>query len=137
MISRKSDKFRMRHVQFPLAGCLAVLLSCSAHAGSSEIFWVDPGKNVDVYWDVNLSGKVYLAADVNGIPACLDYWWIVWPFTQIKQLGRHCGRAVFELPTLGDWAIGGKLRAGGATVRTRIQGTADEALAHNFPEIHF
>jgi hypothetical protein len=116
---------------------MAATLASAARAEDYKTIWVDPGKNVDVYWDINLSGRVFLAADINGGPACLDYWWIVWPFTQIKQLGHHCGRVTFNLPALSDWAVGGKLRAGGANVRTRLQGTASEALAHHFPEIHF
>jgi hypothetical protein len=127
----------MRLVRLAFAGYLAALLSCPTHAGEYETFWVDPGKSVDVYWSINLSGKVFLVADVGGNPACLDYWWIVWPFTQIKQLGRHCGRVTFQLPTLSDWAIGGKLRAGGADAQTRVRGTAQESVAHQFPELKF
>ena len=133
----KLGQEKMLRTRIALALSLATLLSCPAHAEDYETIWVDPGKSVDVYWSVNLSGKVYVAADVGGSPACLDYWWIVYPFTQIKQLGRHCGRASFELPTFSDWAIGGKLRSGGADIRTRIRGTAVESIAHHFPEINF
>jgi hypothetical protein len=106
-------------------------------AADYETVWVDTGTAVDVYWNVNLSGKVFIVADIDGNPACLDYWWVVWPFTQIKKLGHHCGRATFELPTLGDWGIGGKLRAGGAVSLTRLRGTAQESVAHNFPALNF
>jgi hypothetical protein len=119
------------------AAVLGPMPSSGARAEDYVTVWVDSGQSVDVYWSVNLSGTVYLAADIDGRAACLDYWWIVWPFTQIKQLGRFCGRAKFELPGLSDFAIGGKLRAGGAESRTRLRGTSIESVAHNFPEIHF
>lgn len=90
-----------------------------------------------MYWEVNLSGKVFIAADTDGQPACVNYWWITWPFGRNVDVGRHCGRAEFELPGLGSFAVGGKLRAGGADAKTRIRGTADEHVARMFPEISF
>lgn len=115
---------------------LALALVGAAQAQEKTI-WVEPGKNVDVYWEINLAGTVYLAADIDGAPACVDYWWITWPFQRVEQLGRHCGRVTFDLPGLGSFAIGGKLRVGGASARTRIQGTADEEVARKFPKISF
>jgi hypothetical protein len=112
-------------------------LVAETRADDFVTIWVDPSKSVDVYWSINLSGTVYVAADVDGQPACLDYWWIVWPFTQIQQLGHYCGRAKFALPGISSFAIGGKLRAGGATVRTRLRGTSTEGVAHKFPELKF
>lgn len=98
---------------------------------------VDPGKSVLLYWNINLSGKVFVAADANGNAACLDYWWVTIPFFTEVKLGRHCGRASFELPGLSKFAAGGKLYAGGAEQTTRIRGTSLERVARNFPEISF
>ncbi|RWP68183.1 hypothetical protein [Mesorhizobium sp.] len=109
------------------------VMSPSAKAEDFQTIWVEPGQSVNVYWNINLAGKVYLSADIGGNPACLDYWWIVWPFTQIKSLGRHCGRISFELPGMSDFAIGGKLRAGNADGKTRVLGTATESVAQTFP----
>jgi hypothetical protein len=89
-------------------------------AAEYETILVNPGQNVDIYWEINLSGKIFLAADIHGQPACLNYWWVTWPFGRNLELGRHCGRATFELPGLGSFAVGGKLRAGGADATTRI-----------------
>jgi hypothetical protein len=108
-----------------------------ARAADYETIWVDPRQNVDIYWEINLSGKVFLASDFDGQPACLNYWWITWPLGRKLDLGRHCGRATFALPGLGSFAVGGKLVAGGADSKTRIRGTADEAVALKFPEISF
>src|SRR5450432_2603664 len=91
----------------------SLLLASPVFADDYVTVWLDPGQSTDIYSAVNLSGKVYLAADVGGLPACLDYWWIVWPFTQIKSLGQHCGRVHFDIPPLHNLAIGGKLRASG------------------------
>jgi hypothetical protein len=115
---------------------IALLALATANVPSKEeeaqTLWVDPSQTVDVYWSVNLSGTVYVAADVDGRPACLDYWWIRWPTTSIKSLGRHCGRAAFVLPGLSELAVGGKLRAGNASERTRLRGTASEKVARDF-----
>jgi hypothetical protein len=114
-----------------------LILMPTAVADDVKIFWVEPGQNIDVYWSIDLSGSVFVVADHEGQAACLDYWWIAWPFTQIVQLGRHCGRATFKLPGFGNYAIGGKLRAGAADIRTRIQGTSNEVVAHGLPGLAF
>ena len=119
---------------------LGLVLSVPVSLARAEDYttvWIEPGRTQDIYWSINLSGKVYLTADVDGQPACLEYWWIVWPFTQIKKLGRACGRATFDLPGLSDFAIGGKLRAGGALTRTQLRATSDERVAHRLPELKF
>jgi hypothetical protein len=103
-----------------------------AKAEEAQTLWINPSKAVDVYWSLNLSGTAYVAADVDGRPACLDYWWIKWPTTSIKSLGRQCGSAAFTLPGLSELAIGGKLRAGNASERTRLRGTASEKVARDF-----
>lgn len=137
--SNSGERARRRVRAYVLAAVstLTIGLQRGARADDLVTIWVDPGVNVDVYWNINLSGTVYIAADIDGRPACLDYWWIVWPFTQIVQLGKHCGHAKFELPGLSNFALGGKLRAGGAEARTRLRGTSNEKVAHNFPEIAF
>lgn len=124
----------------PLLALVALMhfASCTiAAADDVTTVWISPGENVDVYWSMNLSGKVFVAADNGGHPACLDYWWIVWPFTNLQKLGRYCGRASFDLPGLSSYGVGGKLRAGSADVRTRIRGTSSESIASRFPEISF
>ncbi|MFC0339163.1 hypothetical protein [Paracoccus niistensis] len=114
-----------------------VTLPASAISRDWTTVWVNPDENVDVYTQVNMSGEVHVASDVNGSPACVDYWWITWPFGRVQQLGRHCGRASFEIPGWSSLAISSRLRAGGAESRTRIQGSAIEEIAKNFPEINF
>jgi hypothetical protein len=116
-----------------IAAALALLSGTSARTADYETVWVDPGNSVDVYWEINLKGKVYVAADIDGQPACLDYWWIVLPFTQINKLGNHCGRASFDIPSWSDFSIGGKLRAGNAKDRTRVLGTSNERVAATYP----
>lgn len=109
----------------------------SASHAENNMVWVTPGQSVDVYWELNLSGEIFVVADAEGQPACLNYWWITWPFGRVVKLGRHCGRATFELPGIGSLAIGGKLRAGGADTKTRLRGTADETVASKFIDINF
>ncbi|MCK1608158.1 MULTISPECIES: hypothetical protein [unclassified Bradyrhizobium] len=110
---------------------LLMLPLTGSRASDVVTVWVEPSQSVDVYWEVNLSGKVYVAADIDGRPACLEYWWIRWPTTSIKSLGRRCGATSFSVPGLADLAVGGKLRAGSAEAKTRIRGTASERVAHD------
>lgn len=116
---------------------LAVLSASPALAQDYNTEWVEPGKSVLLYWNLNLSGKVFVAADTNGNAACLDYWWKTIPLFITLKLGRHCGRASFDLPGLSNFAAGGGLYAGGADQKTRLRGTSQERVAHDFPEISF
>jgi len=116
---------------------LIISFSTPVWSQDHHTIWVEPGQSVDVYWEINLSGTIYLAADIDSASACLDYWWITLPFGRVESLGRHCGRVSFNLPGISSFAIGGKLRAGGAHMRTRIQATSDEKVAINFPTITF
>jgi hypothetical protein len=127
----------MKRLVFALCVLLLAIPVSESQAEDAITVWVDPSRSVDVYWGVNLSGTIYVAADVDGRPACLEYWWIRWPTTSVKPLGRHCGAASFSIPSLADFAIGGKLRAGGADTRTRIRGSASEKVARDFFKIEF
>ena len=106
MVLACSSQRRSRAAYSAIAMALTVAFSTPALSEEYETRWIEPRSNVDVYWSINLGGRVYVAADIDGQPACLDYWWIVWPFTQIKSLGRFCGRATFDIPRLSDLAIG-------------------------------
>lgn len=101
------------------------------------VVWINPGQNVDIYTQVNMSGRIFVAADIGGNPACLNYWWITWPLGRIEDLGRHCGRAAFDVPGWSSLTISSRLRAGGAEAPTRVQGSAIEAIALGFPNIRF
>lgn len=116
---------------------LATTTNTRAFATEFETYWVEPSSDVDAYWSINLSGRVFLTADIGGEPACLEYWWITWPFGRVKNLGRYCGHVSFDIPGVSDLAVGGKLRVGGATGLTRLRGTASEAVAHRLPGINF
>lgn len=98
----------------------------SASAQRVDTIWVDPGQSIDVYWEINVSGQVTVNIDANESPACLDFWWIAWPFGQVIDLGKKCGRATFDLPGLSHFSVGAKLRAGKADGRTRLQVSAVE-----------
>ena len=120
-----------------LVALLASFRVAPVAAQDYETIWVDPGQNVDVYWQINLAGTVYVAADVDGAAACLDYWWITWPLGRVEQLGQHCGRKSFDLPGLGHFSIGDKLRAGVLRRVPVFVGQRMEGVARRFPNITF
>lgn len=109
-----------------LAAILSAALPTAAHSKDVDTTWVERGQSVDVYWEINVEGKIFVAADSEGRRACLDYWWIAWPFGKVIDLGRHCGQAAFKLPGIGEFSIGAKLRAGKADARTRIRSSTIE-----------
>jgi hypothetical protein len=120
------------------ASCIiASALVARADSSKTEVITVQPGKNTDVYLEINLSGKVYLAiqAPVGG-EACANFWWIKWPFGNIQDLGRHCGNAAFDIPGLSSFAFSAKLRVGGAKQLVKVVAGASEEVAHS-ATVHF
>lgn len=101
-----------------------------AGAADTQLISVTPGKNTDVYFEINVSGKVYLAinAPAAGEP-CANFWWIQWPFGNIKDLGRHCGIVAFDIPGFFDLAFSAKLRVGGAKQPLKIVAAANQQVA--------
>lgn len=83
---------------------------------------------VDVYFQVNVSGKVYLKIENPAGKACAKLWWIKWPLGDVKQLGEQCGMVTLDIPGLPN--IAAKLRASGDT-GTKILVTAEEKVANS------
>lgn len=117
----------------PLFAILAValLVPPAIPAADYEIIELGPGETKDVYFQINLSGNVYLriVAEPGG-QACADLWWIKWPLGNIEKLGRHCHTANLKIPGWTSAAISSKLRAGGATHRLKIVASATEEVAN-------
>ena len=110
----------------------ALVLAVPARAAENyQIIDVPTGAPRDVYFEINLSGKVYLhLVAENGAEACAEFWWIKWPVGNIKSLGRHCGNAEFETPGLLDFAFSAKLRVGGANTHPKIVASDDVQVAN-------
>lgn len=102
-----------------------------AIAADYQIIDVRPGETVDTYFQINLSGKVYVRIETKRGPSCAEFWWIIWPFGTIKSLGRQCNGENFEIPGLSDFAFSSKLRAGGVAESTKLIVSASEAVARS------
>jgi hypothetical protein len=100
-------------------------------AAEYQVIDLQPGQTVDVYFDINLSGSVSLRIVTKSGLGCAELWWIKWPLGDIKSLGRKCGSARIALPGITDFAIAGKLRAGGASVPMKIIAASNERVANS------
>jgi hypothetical protein len=100
-------------------------------AADYQIIDVAPGQKVDVTFEINLTGKVYVRILAQRGSGCADFWWIVWPLGYVRQLGRHCGAAEFGYPGLRDLAFSSKLRAGGVSVPTKFIYAASSRVANS------
>jgi hypothetical protein len=104
----------------------------SARAAEYQVISVASGKNSDVYFEINLSGKVYLSIrSPPGTQPCGDFWWIKWPFGNIESLGHFCNSASFEIPGITSLAISAKLRVGGVSQPLKIVAGSTEQIAHS------
>jgi hypothetical protein len=92
-----------------------------ASAADYQIIDVPVGHAVDAYFEINVSGKVYVRIETSSGPGCADFWWITWPLGRIQELGHHCASAQFEIPgLLSDLSVSSKLRAGGVSQPTKL-----------------
>jgi hypothetical protein len=98
---------------------------------------VPPNETVNTYLYVNLGGHVYLKILEKGGPGCVDLWWILWPFGNIRELGRHCGDIDLELPGISSFSVAGRLRARGGPNPIKIGITDKVEIANKFPKIEF
>jgi hypothetical protein len=110
----------------------AFLLSTgSTIASEYQVITVTPGNDADVYFQINLSGTVYLKIETPRGPGCADFWWIIWPLGTVKQLGTRCGSDRLPIPSWSDFAIASKLRVGGVSEPTKIIAASSETVANS------
>jgi hypothetical protein len=110
------------------------LNSESPAANDLQIVDVLPDQASDVYFFVNLRGRLYLKiAAAGGNRPCAEFWWITWGFGNIKDVGERCGSFTLDIPepSLTDPVISGKLRTSGAPYRLKIAVSAYENVAHS------
>lgn len=101
-------------------------------AADTQLIQVQPGQNTDVYFEINVSGKVYLAIHApSGGEACASFWWIKWPFGATESLGWQCNSASFDVPGITSLALSAKLRVGGAKQPLKIVVAANQQVAHS------
>lgn len=105
----------------------------SSSAQSLQIESLERGETKDLYFQINVAGKVHvkMIASGSGEP-CANFWWIKWPFGNVEQLGRHCSFASFDIPGLFRGAVSSKLRVGGSENDLRLGIAADETVARSW-----
>lgn len=78
---------------------------------------------VDLYSEINVKGSVEVNIVAgSGAPACATFWWVKRLTGGVTQLGRHCGYAKFNIPSMLGISVASKLRASaddGVTIRVR------------------
>lgn len=119
----------------PICYLLAILFlfTVSASADSQKAYQVidvPPGQTVDTYFEINLSGYVFLNIGNKSGPACVDLWWITWPLGRIKEIGNTCGSVRLNIPGWLDLAIASKLRARGGNELIKIVASENSQVAN-------
>ena len=111
---------------------LSKIVPSPVYAADPQIETVQKGESKDLYFQINLSGKVFVnVGSPPGGSNCAEFWWIKWPLGNIKSLGRHCGATSFDIPGLLDFAISSKLRVGGTDNLVKIAISATESVANS------
>jgi hypothetical protein len=108
-----------------------------ASAQEHQLIRVEKDSTQDVYFEINLSGYVYLSIrSADGI-GCADLWWIKWPLGTLTQLGTRCGNIRLAIPGISDFAISSKLRARAKDHSIAIVAGSSEHIAYDFPPVSF
>jgi hypothetical protein len=79
-----------------------------------------------VFAEINTTGTVFVRIVSKTGVGCADFWWVKWPFGYTQQLGRHCGAARFDIPSVFSITVASKLRAGGITTPVKIGTSVNE-----------
>lgn len=120
---------------FVVGAAIAVSQSgqVAAQVRDLEIHTIQKGQSSDLYFQINLKGRVFInIASRAGESNCANLWWIKWPLGNIEDLGRHCGLASFEIPTLfRNLAFSSKLRVGATENEIKIAVAASESVANS------
>lgn len=119
------------------AAVLSIVVPISRATPEFQIISISSGQTVDAYLEINASGTVFVSIrNSSQDQACADFWWITWPFGSVKNLGRQCGSADFEIPGISALALSAKLRVGGVIRSTKIV-VADNATVARSVTVSF
>lgn len=119
------------HARGFMGATVALLIATGpAAARDYETVSIKAGDTADVYFQVNLSGTLYLDIRTKEGAGCANLWWIKWPLGTIKDEGRRCGFVKLDIPGFLDFSLSSKLRASTDGTDIKIGYSADEAVAH-------
>lgn len=120
----------MRARRFIGASAAILITAGPGAARDYEIVSIKSGDTADVYFQINLSGTLYLNIRTKDGAGCARLWWIKWPLGTIKDEGRHCGFVKLDIPGFFELSISSKLRASAEGSDIKIGYSANEAVAH-------
>lgn len=108
----------------------ALITANPALAADRQIVKAPAGKTVDAYFQINVSGDLFLRIKTKDGSNCARFWWIKWPFGSVSQLGRLCGSVKIPIPGIFSFSVASKLRVASEGSDTLIALAADERVAN-------
>lgn len=122
---------RIRGLLFSTVFICMAISPRAVWAAKYQVIELYPGQDVDVYFEINLSGTVALRIETMSGPGCVELWWIRWPLGSIASLGKRCGSFRLPIPGVTEFTVSAKLRATGVDRRTKIIAAANERVANS------
>jgi hypothetical protein len=111
--------------------------TATASAQEHQIIRLEAGATEDTYFEINLSGNLYLSIRSPDGIGCVDLWWVRWPLGILTQPGNQCGNVRLPIPGIMDFALWSKLRARAGSEPVVIIASARESVVINFPPVSF
>jgi hypothetical protein len=106
-------------------------------AANYHITDIAAGDTADIFFEINIAGKVYLSIRGRSGSECVDLWWIRWPLGSVDRLGKRCGNIALKIPGLADTSVAAKLRGRAINGPVKIVGSSNESVAFDFPPFSF
>jgi hypothetical protein len=92
-----------------------------------------PGETKQIYFYVNLDGRLYYKIQNKSGTNKVKAWWIKGPFGSVEGISDLVGTG--NIPFKG--LLWGRLKVSNADSETMIYVTEEAQVANNFPTIHF
>lgn len=122
-----------------LAAIFLATLGNSQASASDEavVVHLRDGETKSVYWQINLTGVVFLSIRSAAGAGCARMFWRTFPLNRTVSLEEICGNVRLEIPGIRNGAIMSTLWARANQGEVKIVGSSSERVAYDFPPVSF
>lgn len=124
-----------RLVNAPILSIIALMLfspCTSTAADDAAVTELKRGEETLVYWQINLTGLLWLSIRGPTGLDCVHLHWRTYPLFLKKSIGKTCGNVRLEVPGLSSGAVAASLYARSDVDDVTIIGSSSETVAHNY-----
>lgn len=124
-----------RHLPHSLVLSLLAMgiTSVEGKCEDATIVHVPAGETKLIYWEVNLSGVVWISIRRESSLGCAELFWRTYPFFGRTPLGERCGSFQLSVPSLSSGALAAALYARANDDGATVVGGSNESVVVKVP----